>query len=354
MSKIVTGKGESKYEIHISTKSLPKQTLNKQINKESKVMIITDSGVPKKYLKELKKIINNKNINIFTIDSGEKSKSFGVYKKIIDELSNLKFSRSDILIACGGGVVGDVNGFCAFTIFRRVKYIQIPTTLLSQVDSSVGGKTAINLPQGKNLIGAFYNPSLVLISTNFLNTLSKDEFNSGLGEVIKYALIGNKKLKKIIENNPKKIINRNQTILKTIIEESIKTKSKIVTQDEKETGIRAILNFGHTFGHAIEAFNRYKNISHGAAITLGMIIASKVSFYEGHISSNQLQNIINIISSLELNTDHTKYNFSHLDKYIKTDKKVSDGKLNLILINKSFNAFKTSKFNKKNILKALG
>ena len=151
---------------------------------------------------------------------------------------------------------------------------------MAQVDSSVGGKTAINVPQGKNLVGAFYNPSLVLISTEFLNTLPESEYKSGLGEVIKYAFIGNKKLKNIIEKNPEKIIKREASILQTIIEESIKTKSKIVTKDEKESGIRAILNFGHTFGHAIEAKNNYKNITHGAAITLGMIIASKISFFE--------------------------------------------------------------------------
>ena len=170
-------------------------------------------------------------------------------------------------------MVGDISGFSAATYLRGIKYIQIPTTLLAQVDSSVGGKTAINVTQGKNLVGAFYNPSLVLVSTHFLKTLSDHEYKSGLGEVVKYALIGNKKLKKIIEDNSKEIIKRNESILKLIIEESVKTKSKIVTKDEKESGIRAILNFGHTFGHAIEAHNNYKNITHGAAITLGMVIA---------------------------------------------------------------------------------
>ena len=211
----------------------------------------------------------------------ERSKSISSFKKIIDKLFELRFDRSDVLIAFGGGVVGDITGFSASTFLRGIKYIQIPTTLLAQVDSSVGGKTAINVPQGKNLVGAFYNPSLVLISTEFLNTLPESEYKSGLGEVIKYAFIGNKKLKNIIEKNPEKIIKRESSILQTIIEESIKTKSKIVTKDEKESGIRAILNFGHTFGHAIEAKNNYKNITHGAAITLGMIIASKISFFDG-------------------------------------------------------------------------
>ena len=351
MATISAGKGQSRYDIHIS-KNISKSILNKHLGNKNKVLIITDNGVPKKHIKELKNKINNKNITVFTLNKGEKSKSFSSYKKILNKLLELKFDRSDIIIAIGGGVVGDIAGFSAATYLRGIRYIQIPTTLLAQVDSSVGGKTAINVIQGKNLVGAFYNPSLVLISTSFLGTLSKDEYKSGLGEVVKYALIGNKKLKNIIEKNSQDIINRNESVLKIIIEESIKTKSKIVTEDEKESGIRAILNFGHTFGHAIEAHNNYKNITHGAAITLGMVIASKLSFFEGHINNYQLDNIVNLIDSLGLNTDHSKYKYSQLKQYFLSDKKIKDGKLNLILIDKNFNAFITSKFNNKNLSKA--
>ena len=351
MATISAGKGQSTYDIHIN-ENISKSILNKHLGNKNKILIITDNGVPKKHIKELKNKINNKNIATFTLNKGEKSKSFSSYKKILNKLLELKFDRSDIIIAIGGGVVGDIAGFSAATYLRGIKYIQIPTTLLAQVDSSVGGKTAINVIQGKNLVGAFYNPSLVLISTYFLGTLSKDEYKSGLGEVVKYALIGNKKLKNIIEKNSQDIIDRNESILQIIIEESIKTKSKIVTEDEKETGIRAILNFGHTFGHAIEAHNNYKNITHGAAITLGMVIASKLSFFEGHINNYQLDNIVNLIDSLGLNTDHSKYKYSQLKQYFLSDKKIKDGKLNLILIDKNFNAFITSKFNNKNISKA--
>jgi len=351
MATISAGKGQSRYDIHID-ENISKSILNKHLGNKNKILIITDNGVPKKHIKELKNKINNKNIATFTLNKGEKSKSFSSYKKILNKLLELKFDRSDIIIAIGGGVVGDIAGFSAATYLRGIRYIQIPTTLLAQVDSSVGGKTAINVIQGKNLVGAFYNPSLVLISTYFLGTLSKDEYKSGLGEVVKYALIGNKKLKNIIEKNSQDIIDRNESILQIIIEESIKTKSKIVTEDEKETGIRAILNFGHTFGHAIEAHNNYKNITHGAAITLGMVIASKLSFFEGHINNYQLDNIVNLIDSLGLNTDHSKYKYSQLKKYFLSDKKIKDGKLNLILIDKNFNAFITSKFNNKNISKA--
>ncbi len=353
MAVLSAGKGESKYNIYISNKKIPKNVLNKIISSKNKVLIITDSGVPKQYLKNLKNDISTKNQYSLILAKGEISKSFESYQKILNRLVELKFDRSDYLIALGGGVIGDVTGFAASSYLRGIGYIQIPTTLLSQVDSSVGGKTAVNLDQGKNLVGAFYNPRLVLISTSFLKTLSDKEYKSGLGEIVKYSLIGNKKLKKIIEDRSQLIVDKDESTLKTIIEESIKTKSKIVTKDEKDSGIRAILNFGHTFGHAIEAYNNYKNITHGAAITLGMVIASKLSFYEGHIKDYQLDNIINLIESLGLNTNHSKYNYSKLKKYMASDKKVKDGKLNLILIDKKFNAFKTSKYNIKNMTSAL-
>ncbi len=353
MTTIIAGKGSSKYQIHIKGKNFSKTIFNKDIRKNNKVLIITDSGVPRKHIRMIKNIITCKKIKVLTINQGEKSKSLASYQKIMNMLFTMNFDRSDSLIALGGGVVGDITGFCAATYLRGINYIQVPTTLLAQVDSSVGGKTAINVPQGKNLIGSFYNPKFVLISTDFLKTLSQEQYESGLGEVIKYAFIGNKKLKKIIEDNSKKITERNEKILKTIIEESIKTKSKIVTKDEKENGIRAILNFGHTFGHAIEAHHGYKRITHGAAITMGMVIAAKVSLLEGHIKDYHLENIINVIKSLGLKADHKKYKYSDLKKYMKTDKKVSDGQLNLILIDKNFNAFKTSNFNNKNIIKAL-
>ena len=353
MTTIIAGKGSSKYQIHIKGKNFSKTIFNKDIGKNNKVLIITDSGVPKKHIRKIKDIITCKKVNVLTLNQGEKSKSFASFQKIMNMLFNMNFDRSDSLIALGGGVVGDITGFCAATYLRGINYIQVPTTLLAQVDSSVGGKTAINVPQGKNLIGSFYNPKFVLISTDFLKTLPQEQYESGLGEVIKYAFIGNKKLKKIIEDNAKKITERNEKILKSIIEESIKTKSKIVTKDEKENGIRAILNFGHTFGHAIEAHHGYKKITHGAAITMGMVIAAKVSLFEGHIKDQQLENIISVIKSLGLKADHKKYKYSDLRKYMKIDKKVSDGQLNLILIDKNFNAFKTSNFNNKNIIKAL-
>ena len=354
MAKVIkVGKGATQYKVVIAKNALTKVNLLTPLKTKGKVLIITDSGVPKKYIDEVKLILkNNIKVFVYILPKGEKSKSFDSFIKIQEKLAKLKFDRSDALIGLGGGVVGDITGFCAATFLRGINFIQIPTTLLAQVDSSVGGKTAINIKQGKNLVGSFYNPSLVLISSRFLETLSEKEFKSGIGEVIKYAFIGNKKLYKLIQNNTDEIKSRELKILEEIVEESIKTKARIVTQDEKESGIRAILNFGHTFGHAIEAFNDYKNITHGAAITLGMIIASKVSYLEGHIKIHQLDNIINLIDSLGLNTNYKKYNFKDLKQYIMNDKKVSKGKLNLVLIDKNGKAFKTDRFRLKNIEKS--
>ena len=352
MIEIFAGKGLSKYKICITSGSIPKKELNKNIKKNAKVLIITDSGVPKKYVKSLKDNLVNKKVLVQVIKKGENAKSFKNFQEIIKVLADSKFSRTDLIIALGGGVVGDIAGFCASTYLRGIDYIQVPTTLLSQVDSSVGGKTAINIQQGKNLVGTFYNPKLVLISSAYLETLSDKEYKSGLGEVVKYALIENKKLRNLIKEKHRLIVDRDKRILLEIIKESILTKSKIVTKDEKESGLRAILNFGHTFGHAIEAYTNYKKMSHGAAITLGMVIAAKISFFEGFLKENQLETSLELIDSIGLDTDHSEFKYSDLKKYIMNDKKVADGNLNLILINEKYKAFKTSKFNQESILKA--
>ena len=356
MAKIIAvGKGLSKYNVVISKNAITQKNLMAGLKAKNKILVITDSGIPKSFISDLKNILkkSKKKIYVYEIKEGEKSKSFSTYSKILSKLADLKFDRSDALIAFGGGVVGDIAGFCAATFLRGIDFIQIPTTLLSQVDSSVGGKTAINIEQGKNLVGAFYNPRLVLISTKYLETLSDDEYKSGLGEVAKYAFIGNKKLYKYMQENSDLIKLKKPQALETIIEESIKSKAKIVTADEKEKGLRAILNFGHTFGHAIEAYKKYKGITHGAAVTLGMVIAAKISLYEGHIKSHQLDDLVNLLESLELKTDCSKYSYENLKNYILNDKKVSKGKLNLVLINEKGIAFKTDKYNTKNLKKAL-
>ena len=350
---IKVGKGSSKYEVIISKNALTKSNLAPQIKSSKNILIVTDSGIPKKYIKELKtKIGNNKNIYIHELPQGETSKSANEYLNLLEKLAKLKFDRSDLMIALGGGMVGDITGFTASSYLRGIDFIQIPTSLLAQVDSSVGGKTAINIERGKNLVGAFYNPKLVLISTSFLETLPNNQFRSGLGEIVKYSLLGNKKIRSILENNSKEIQKKDPIVMENLISESIKTKAKIVTKDEKENGIRAILNLGHTFGHAIEAFKKYKGITHGQAVIYGIQIIARISYLEGLIDQSKYKDLDNTIHSLELDTDFQKFKYQDLKKFIMNDKKVTGGKLNLIMLDRNLNAFKTKKFDSKNLSKA--
>ena len=350
---IKVGKGSSKYEVIISKNALTKSNLAPQIKSSKNILIVTDSGIPKKYIKELKaKISNNKNIYTHELPQGETSKSANEYLNLLEKLAKLKFDRSDLMIALGGGMVGDITGFTAASYLRGIDFIQIPTSLLAQVDSSVGGKTAINIERGKNLVGAFYNPKLVLISTSFLETLSNNQFRSGLGEIVKYSLLGNKKIRSILENNSKEIQKKDPIVMENLVSESIKTKAKIVTKDEKENGIRAILNLGHTFGHAIEAFKKYKGITHGQAVIYGIQIIARISYLEGLIDQSKYKDLDNTIHSLELDTDFQKFKYQDLKKFIMNDKKVTGGKLNLIMLDKNLNGFKTNKFDSKNLPKA--
>ena len=350
---IKVGKGSSKYEVIISKNALTKSNLAPQIKSSKNILIVTDSGIPKKYIKELKtKIGNNKNIYIYELPQGETSKSANEYLNLLEKLAKLKFDRSDLMIALGGGMVGDITGFTAASYLRGIDFIQIPTSLLAQVDSSVGGKTAINIERGKNLVGAFYNPKLVLISTSFLETLPNNQFRSGLGEIVKYSLLGNKKIRSILKNNSKEIQKKDPIVMENLISESIKTKAKIVTKDEKENGIRAILNLGHTFGHAIEAFKKYKGITHGQAVIYGIQIIARISYLEGLIDQSKYQDLDKTIHSLELDTDFQKFKYQDLKKFIMNDKKVTGGKLNLIMLDENLNGFKTNKFDSKNLPKA--
>jgi len=350
---IKVGKGSSKYEVIISKNALTKSNLAPQIKSSKNILIVTDSGIPKKYIKELRaKISNNKNIYTHELPQGETSKSANEYLNLLEKLAKLKFDRSDLMIALGGGMVGDITGFTAASYLRGIDFIQIPTSLLAQVDSSVGGKTAINIERGKNLVGAFYNPKLVLISTSFLETLSNNQFRSGLGEIVKYSLLGNKKIRSILENNYKEIQKKDPIVMENLISESIKTKAKIVTKDEKENGIRAILNLGHTFGHAIEAFKKYKGITHGQAVIYGIQIIARISYLEGLIDQSKYKDLDNTIHSLELDTDFQKFKYQDLKKFIMNDKKVIGGELNLIMLDKNLNGFKTNKFDSKNLPKA--
>ncbi len=344
--------GDEKYKVLIGKNEIFKDYLPSAVSKNNKIFIITDKNIPSTYIELIKKSMpSNKVIDLLKINPGEESKSFTNFQMILNKLAKKKYDRSDCIVAIGGGVVGDLSGFVAASYMRGIDYIQIPTSLLAQVDSSVGGKTAINIESGKNLVGAFKNPKLVLISSVLLKTLPDREFNSGIAEVIKYGLIFNKKIFNIFDKNYKLVLKRNQRVVEELIYESVKTKAKIVTEDEKELGIRAILNFGHTYGHAIEAKNNYKNILHGEAIAVGMRMASKMSLLEGHLNEKDYNKIINVFNTLGF-PENKSNNYSDLKKFIMNDKKVKSGNINLILLKGIGRSFQTQKFNIENFKKS--
>ena len=352
--ELLAGKKNNQYKIIIGKNSISQKNLSSFTKLHKKLLIISDEGVPEKIIKNVVSLSKAKS-KVFTVilDQGEKAKSLSNFQKIINFLINHNFDRSDGIIAVGGGVVGDISGFAASAYLRGISFIQIPTTLLAQVDSSVGGKTAINIPAGKNLVGAFYNPTGVIIDTTVLNTLSARQLNAGLAEVIKYGLIQNKYLLALLSKNATQILGRNHKIIEEIIFESIKTKAKIVTKDEKETGVRALLNFGHTFGHAIEASGKYKKILHGEAVAKGMLIASKISYFEGLLSKQEVSKIRDLLLTYNFNISLTEYKFADLKPFIYRDKKVQKGKLNLVLLKGISNGVVTSTFNIKNLPRSL-
>ena len=351
--ELLAGQKNNQYRIIIGKNSISKMNIVPLIRGHKKLLLISDTGVPEDIIKKITEITkNHSKVFVIILDQGEKAKSLSNYQSIINFLIDNKFDRSDGIIAVGGGVIGDISGFVSSTYLRGISYIQIPTTLLAQVDSSVGGKTAINIPAGKNLIGAFYNPKGVIIDTNVLHTLSSRELNAGLAEVIKYGLIQNKYLLSLLEKNVVAILNRNHKIIEEVIFESIKTKAKIVTKDEKETGIRALLNFGHTFGHAIEAHGKYKKILHGEAVAKGMLIASKISMLEGLISEKELLKIRNLLLDYRFDLS-LNYNYTDLKPFIFRDKKVQKGNLNLVLLKGMSKGIVSDKFDQKNLKKSI-
>ena len=352
--EILVGKKDLKYKIIISRNAISKKNLGPLLKDHNKVLIISDNGVPSDVINKVKSITKNFS-KVFSVilTKGEQAKSIQNFQKILNFLAKNNFDRTDIIIAVGGGVVGDISGYVASSYLRGIQFIQIPTTLLAQVDSSVGGKTAINISAGKNLVGAFHNPKGVLIDTSVLDSLSKREYKAGLAEVVKYGLIKNKYLFSLLKNDPQKIMLMDKNVIEDVIFQSIKTKAEIVSKDEKENGIRALLNFGHTFGHAIEAHGKYKKILHGEAVAKGMFIASKISYLEGHISKKYFKVIKDLLDTYEFDLSVSQYQYRDLKPFIFRDKKIKLGRLNLVLLGGPSKAIITSSFDSNNLKKSL-
>lgn len=296
-----------------------------------KIIIVTDSNVGPIYAKRLEESLKNCGFStsVITIPAGEQSKSLDVLQKLYSGLIEFGITRGDLLVALGGGVVGDLAGFCASTYLRGIPFVQIPTTLLAQVDSSVGGKVAVNLMEGKNLIGAFYQPKLVLIDPDCLLTLDEKIFADGMAEVIKYGAIADIKLFEALES----IENKEDLFLKIpkIIYNCCDIKRKITEKDEKDTGERMLLNFGHTFGHAIEKKYNYKDYTHGMGVAVGMVMASEWGEEHNITQKGVAERLEKILKKYKLPTK-ADIDREELLSAVAVDKKGLGNKIRLILI----------------------
>jgi 3-dehydroquinate synthase len=306
----------------------------KVYNDVDRYVIITDSDVNPLYGKKIKEKLQESvlPVDIIEIPAGESSKSMGIVLDVVGQLIKLNASRKSLLIALGGGVVGDLTGFVASIYKRSIPYVQIATTLLAQVDSSVGGKTGIDLPEGKNLLGTFYQPKAVFIDLSFLKTLSDRDFKNGLAEIIKYGIIGDKEMFELLEGERVAIVERRTALMKSLVERACKIKAAIVEVDEKEGDLRRILNFGHTLGHAMEAASNYR-LSHGEAVAIGMVSAAKISYKLHHLDERSCKRIVGVIRQYGLPTRiPTGFTTQQIFGFMASDKKVVGGQLHFVLI----------------------
>jgi 3-dehydroquinate synthase len=357
---------DQKYPIIIGSNILNK--LNNFLKSSSinfnQCLIVADKNVPKKLIKNALSSLPKNSTIIHYFNASEKNKNQKNVHKIISLLLKKNFNRNDCLISIGGGITGDVSGFAASIYKRGLKFINIPTTLLSQVDSSIGGKTGVNSKYGKNLIGSFYQPSLVISDISFLNTLPKRELVCGYGEILKHSLINDKKFFTFLNTNGFKILNLESPFIEKAIYKSCLIKKKVVEADEKELGIRKILNLGHTFAHAYEAALSYsKKLNHGEAVILGIKTAAKFSLLNKFLNIKDFELIKNHLNKLDLPRNINKF-FSTKDlnkilSFMKKDKKNNTKKINLILLknigtpiyNLQFDKKKIKNFLKKELIK---
>ena len=325
--------GSRSYPIHIGGRLLRDQTLLQRYVAARQVMVVTNETVAPLYLERVLEGLRDLDARSVILPDGENYKTLDVWNRIFDALLENRFNRSCTLMALGGGVIGDMAGFAAASYQRGVAYIQVPTTLLSQVDSSVGGKTGVNHRLGKNMIGAFYQPRCVIADTETLETLDDRQLASGIAEVVKYGLIHDREFFDWLETNVGKLKSRDPRIMAEAIERSCRNKAEVVAADEREAGQRALLNLGHTFGHAIETGMGYGEWLHGEAVAAGMCMAADLSERQGWLDMDSLRRIRAVISQAGLPTSPpaglTAERFLEL---MAVDKKVLDGHLRLVLL----------------------
>ena len=333
--------GNQKYPIFIGNNILHKLKLilKENLINFNQCLVIADNKVPKYLVYKVLNSFSKKKTFLHYFNSSEKNKNQKNVDAILSILLSKNFNRNDCVIAIGGGITGDVSGFAASIFKRGLKFVNIPTTLLSQVDSSIGGKTGINNKYGKNLIGSFYQPNLVVSDIIFLKSLPKREIICGYGEILKHAIISDKKFFHFLDKNGSLILKLKSPLIERAIYKSCSIKKKVVEIDEKEIGIRKILNFGHTFAHAYEATLRYsKKLNHGEAVILGIKSASRFSLLNNILKTNEFKLIEDHLNKLNLphniNQFFSKKDLNKIILYMKADKKNNSDKINLVLLKK--------------------
>lgn len=333
MQVLTVNLDERSYPIYIGEQLLSTPELITRHISGKQICIVTNETIAPLYFELLLQGLVGYQVDSVILPDGERYKTLEVWASIFDKLLSARHNRTTTLIALGGGVVGDMTGFAAACYQRGVNFIQIPTTLLSMVDSSVGGKTGVNHPLGKNMIGAFYQPQCVLADTGLLDSLPVRELSAGLAEVIKYGLISDYDFFVWLENNMDALMGGDKTALAYAVRRSCENKAAVVALDEREGGLRAILNLGHTFGHAIETAQGYGNWLHGEAVAAGMVMAADLSWRRGAISEQDLMRVTRLLERAKLPTkapaDMTPDQFKQL---MGVDKKVLDGRLRLVLL----------------------
>jgi len=345
MNTLTVELGERSYPIFIGQGLLGKPGLLTQHVRGRQVMVVTNETIAPLYLDRVRGIFRGFELATVVLPDGEQFKNLDTLNLIFTALLENKFNRGCTLVALGGGVVGDITGFAAASYQRGVAFLQIPTTLLAQVDSSVGGKTGVNHPQGKNMIGAFHQPACVLIDTNTLDTLDDRQLAAGLAEVIKYGLIRDAAFFAWLEENIGLLKARDKQALARAIERSCELKAEIVAADERESGLRALLNLGHTFGHAIETGTGYGTWLHGEAVATGMLMAAGLSARHGWLSDDAVARTKKLLQQANLPVcPPDEMDAARFLELMAVDKKAVDGGLRLILLKDIGDAFMTGDF----------
>ncbi|ALS99960.1 3-dehydroquinate synthase [Lacimicrobium alkaliphilum] len=324
--------GERSYPIYIGVNILRQPQQLRQHLSSNKVIVITNEVVDVLYGAQVMDLLTGLDADKLVLPDGEQYKSIASFERIMTHLLECNAARDTTLIALGGGVIGDLTGFVAACYQRGVPFIQIPTTLLSQVDSSVGGKTAVNHPLGKNMIGAFYQPKAVIIDTMTLCSLPKREFAAGMAEVIKYGVIYDAEFFDWLEQHQQGLLDKDQALLQDVVHRCCEIKARIVAEDEQEKGLRALLNLGHTFGHAIEAEMGYGNWLHGEAVATGIVLASVVAQHKNWLSASEVCRIVDLLKAFGLPVRAPeKMNFDSFMRHMRHDKKVQANRIRFVI-----------------------